>query len=96
MGTDPGEVADWIATGNLWIGTGSEAGPVDMTIFADGFEFGDTSRWGAGDETPDEEDGVAWLALADNEGLVFWGKRRSTVSTPRTTSTGWAWDLGSA
>ena len=81
MGTDPAEVSDWIAAGNLWIGTGSEAGPIDTMIFADGFESSDDSRWGAGNETPDEEDGIAWLALANNDGLMFWGEAIDSIYT---------------
>ena len=81
MGSDPAEVSEWIATGNLWIGTGSDAGPVDSTIFADGFESSDTGRWGAGDETPDEEDGVAWMALENNAGLIFWGEAVDSLYT---------------
>ena len=61
--------------------TGSDAGPVDSTIFADGFESSDTSRWGAGDETPDEEDGVAWMALENNAGLIFWGEAIDSIYT---------------
>ena len=77
----PAEVSDWIASGNLWISTGSDAGPVSPLIFSDDFENGDFSAWGSEDEEPDEEDGVAWLAVDNNEGLVFWGEAIDSIYT---------------
>ncbi len=77
LGTDTGEVSNWIAGGDLWINTGSGSGPASLGIFADGFETGGTDRWAPGGEVPDEQDlptGVAWIAASDNAGLYFYGE----------------------
>ena len=81
LGSEPAVVSDWIANGNLWIGSGTEIAPPDTSLFSDGFESGGTQGWDAPVEAPDEPDGVAWMALEDNSGLVFWGEAIDSIYT---------------
>ncbi len=81
FGVDSDTVSSWILARNLWISVGGSGGALSPDLFADGFETGDTDRWGAGDENPDEPEGVAWTAAAGNTGIRFYAQGLDSIYT---------------
>ena len=81
LGVADDALSDRIASGDLWINQRSSVQPSGDLIFTDGFETGATERWGAGEETPDIETGISWIAASDNSGLYFFGE---TIDSPFT------------
>ena len=83
LGLAEGEAGERIVEGDVWISGSGAAQSSGDAIFSDGFESGDTLRWGAETKEPVERSSVAWAAAPDGAGLYFYGEGIDSPFTDR-------------